>query len=181
MHRNWYSLGKTGSLGIQPPSGRETALSRIRLSLVPAAALLVLATAACSAAEASTATPTTPAAASTTAAATPAAPASGSPAPSGELPSVATTGITLRVTGPGAAGAHVSYTVDTAETTDKDASVPWQKVVDPAGKVTSVSLIAMSEETKELTCEIYLDGEQVETNTANAASAGVANCEWTGA
>lgn len=155
-------------------------MTRIRLSLAPAAALLVLATAACSAAEASTATPTTPAVASTTAAATPTT-VSGSPAPSGgELPAVASTGITLRVTGPGAAGAHVTYTVDTAETTDGTASVPWQKIVDPAGKASSVSLIAMSEETKDLTCEIYLDGEQVETNTASDASAGVANCEWTG-
>lgn len=150
-----------------------------RLPFVTAAALVVLATAACGTPDgASPASAATPKAVPSTAVSTT---ASGTPgAATGETAAPAASGITLRVTGPAAETARVTYIINTASTDQDGVTLPWQKTVNPLGNVTHVSLIAMAEDTGELGCEIFVDGLQVHATQASTATAGVASCEWTG-
>ncbi|MFI5839199.1 MmpS family transport accessory protein [Catenuloplanes sp. NPDC051500] len=100
---------------------------------------------------------------------------------SGILTDPVANGVTLRVTGAGATTAQVSYEIDGASTEDKHASVPWQKTATPAGEVAHVSLIVMSPDTDDLTCEIFVNGTSVRTAQAAAKTGGVASCDWTNA
>jgi hypothetical protein len=167
-------------------------LTRTRLSLVATAVLLALTTAACgSSGQDAAAAPA--AAAGSAASVTPAAPASsdssggaggsagsaGADDSTGILAAPVEHGITLRVTGTGATTAQVSYVVNDTSTEDKQASTPWQKTADPADEVSHISLIAMSSDTDDLSCEIFINGTSVRTARASAQTGGVASCDWT--
>ncbi|GAB7052790.1 hypothetical protein [Catenuloplanes indicus] len=151
-----------------------------RLPLVAAAALLALATAACgsSGTGTTTAAPETSATPRTSTAPVATATAGGAGGSATGVP--ANKGITLRVTGAESI-ADVSYVIGETNTEEKTATLPWQKVVVPDDEVFHVTLIAMSsDETADLSCEIFIDGTSVDTAKAGAESGGVAGCEWTG-
>ena len=150
-----------------------------RLPLAVAATLLALTTAACGSGPTGTTTTgtnTTAPAAAPAATATAASASGGSGASADSAP--AKRGITLRITGAGDPGVHVSYRINTVDTEDKAATAPWQKTVVPDGEVTSISLIAMSTETDELSCEIFIDGTSVRAAKAGPQTGGVAHCDW---
>ncbi|MDP9796549.1 hypothetical protein J2S43_005061 [Catenuloplanes nepalensis] len=148
-----------------------------RLPLVAAAALLALATAACGSSGTNTAAPAASASPKSSTVPVTATTAGGAGGSATDVP--AQKGITLRVTGADGA-AEVSYLVDTTNTEEKTASLPWQKVIVPAGEVFHISLIAMSTNAAaDLSCEIFIDGTSVDAAKAGEESGGVAGCQWT--
>ncbi|WP_033345156.1 MmpS family transport accessory protein [Catenuloplanes japonicus] len=155
--------------------------SRLPL-LATAAALLVLATSGCGTPEKATASPAgaTDVAPVTSATTSPAGSAgAATDGHAGILTTPVSDGITLRVTGKAGVAAQISYAINRVETEDDAATLPWQRTADPAGTVSRISLIAMSRDTDDLSCEIFVDGVSVLTAQAGAQTGGVASCEWT--